>query len=78
LTAKGKSLNNCFALSDTSGKWYWADTKIDGKDIVLTSKDVQSPTKVQYAWQSNPYAPLYNSLDLPMQPFNVKLEFGNR
>ena len=76
LTAKGKSLDNCFALADTSGKWYWADAKIDGNDIVLSSKDVQAPVKVQYAWQSNPYSPLYNSFDLPMQPFNELIVSG--
>ena len=76
LTAKGKSLNNCFALADTSGKWYWANAKVNGNDIVLNSREVQSPTKVQYAWQTNPYAPLYNTLDLPMQPFKESILGG--
>ena len=70
---KGANLENCFAISDTAGKWYWAEARIDRKELVLHSKEVDKPTKVQYGWQNNPYTPLYNQVDLPMQPFNVKL-----
>ena len=70
LMDKGNSLNNSFALSDSTGKWFWADAKIDGKTILLSSKDVSRPTQVQYAWQSNPIATVYNAEGLPMVPFN--------
>lgn len=73
LINKGNSLNNSFALSDSAGKWFWADAIIDGKTILLSSKDVSRPTQVQYAWQSNPIATVYNAEGLPMIPFNEKI-----
>ena len=71
--AQYSNLNHCFALADTSGKWHWAEAKIDGNEVVLSSSEVDVPVKVQYAWQNNPNAPLYSQLNLPMQPFNCKL-----
>jgi sialate O-acetylesterase len=73
LVNKGNSLSNSFALSDSSGKWFWADAIIDGKTILLSSKEVSRPIKVQYAWQSNPIATMYNAEGLPMVPFNEKI-----
>lgn len=73
LKSTADSLNKCFAVADESGKWFWADAKIDGKNILITCKEVPHPVKLQYAWQNNPIAPLYNQEGLPMLPFNEKL-----
>jgi sialate O-acetylesterase len=62
-----------FALADDTGKWGWAEAVIDGQDIVVSATDIQHPVKVQYAWQSNPEAPLYNQEGLPMVPFNESI-----
>lgn len=62
-----------FALADSTGIWYWANAFIDGQTIVVSSKEVLRPVKVQYAWQSNPMATLYNASGLPMIPFNEKI-----
>jgi len=62
-----------FAIADTNGKWFWAEAKIDGQDIIVSSKDVTKPTKVQYAWQTNPDCNLYNTEGLPIIPFNSTL-----
>ena len=70
LKSTADSLNKCFAIADESGKWFWGDAKIDGKNILITCKEVQHPMKLQYAWQNNPIAPLYNIEGLPMLPFN--------
>jgi len=73
LVAKGGQPINCIALSNQTGKWFWADVRIDGNQLIVSSPDVKIPVGVQYAWQSNPYAPLYNSEGLPMVPFNEKI-----
>lgn len=67
-----------FALADSTGKWVWANAVIDGQSIVVSSKDILLPVKVQYAWQSNPIATLYNSSGLPMVPFNEKVTQLNK
>lgn len=59
-----------FAVSDSTGKWTWADAVIDGQSIIVSSHDVLYPVRVQYAWQSNPEASLFNTAGLPMIPFN--------
>jgi len=73
LNTKDAQISNCFALADSSGKWYWAVARIDGNDIVLSCKDVKAPVEVQYGWQSNPAVPLYNTEGLPMIPFKEKI-----
>ena len=73
LLNKGNSLVQNFALADSTGKWFWADAFIDGQTIYVHSKYVLHPVRVQYAWQSNPIATLYNKEGLPMIPFNEKV-----
>ncbi len=73
LKLKDIKLNKSFALEDSTGKWYWADGLIEGSDIVVSSEHVRYPVSVQYAWQSNPMAPVYNAEGLPMLPFNEKI-----
>lgn len=67
--AAGASIQG-FAISDSSGKWVWADAQIDGQSIVVSAADVLYPFRIQYAWQSNPLVTLYNTAGLPMIPFN--------
>ena len=45
--------------------------KIDGKDVVVWSKDVTKPVAVRYAWADNPICNLYNAVDLPASPFRT-------
>jgi sialate O-acetylesterase len=73
LVNKGNSPIAGFAVSDSSGKWFWANAFIDGQTIVVSSKEVLHPVRVQYAWQSNPMVTLYNSSGLPVIPFNEKV-----
>ena len=62
-----------FAVSDSTGKWHWANASIDGQTIIVHCDNVSGPIFVQYAWQSNPATPLYNSAGLPMLPFNERV-----
>jgi sialate O-acetylesterase len=61
-----------FEIAGSDGKWAWADAKIDGETIVLSSKDVPKPTMVQFAFnRKNSFANLYNKDGLPALMFTT-------
>ena len=61
-----------FALADASGRWHWADARIEGGRVILQSDAVETPTLVRYAWANNPVAAtLVNAENLPAAPFEV-------
>ncbi len=63
-----------FAVAGSDEKWVWGEAKIVGNDIIVSSKAITTPVRVQYAWQSNPDCNLYNAEDLPTVPFNVEIK----
>ena len=70
LKSVGDKLDS-FAIAGDDGKFVWADAKIDGETVVLTSPSVTKPTKVKYAFAQNPTASLYNAEGLPAEPFQA-------
>jgi len=71
VTAPGEAPKH-FAVAGADKKWYWADAKIDGKDIVLTCDKVQAPVAVRYAYRAYPDGVnVYNAAGLPMVPFRT-------
>ena len=70
LFAKGGKLEE-FSIAGEDRKWHWADARIEGDSIVVSSPEVPKPTQVRYAWQSNPAATLYNGAGLPAVPFRT-------
>jgi sialate O-acetylesterase len=53
-------------------KFYWADARIDGNTVVVSSRSVPSPIAVRYAWGNNPdRANLFNADGLPASPFRT-------
>jgi len=58
-----------FALAGKDRMFVWANAKIDGSSVVVTSPAVPNPVAVRYAWDSNPQASLYNDAGLPAVPF---------
>jgi len=60
-----------FAIAGADHKYHWADAKIDGDSVVVSSKDVPSPIAVRYAWAANPACNLYNGAGLPAVPFRT-------
>lgn len=70
LVAKGEKLTG-FAIAGEDKKFVWADAKIDGDSIVVSSAEVKSPVAVRYAWANNPECNLYNKADLPAGPFRT-------
>lgn len=61
-----------FALADSDGRWYWADARIEGDDVVVWNDAVPDPAAVRYAWADNPEdAMLTNAAGLPAAPFST-------
>lgn len=70
LVAKG-SLAKSFAVMGSTGKWTWADARIEGSNVVVSAKGVVAPMYIRYAWDEDPNAPLYNKEGLPAVPFRI-------
>ena len=70
LVAKNGRLEE-FSVAGADRKWFWADAKIEGDAVVVSSPNVPEPKAVRYAWQSNPNATLFNGAGLPAGPFRT-------
>ncbi len=70
-TASQKGTLRGFAVAGKDRRWHWADAKIEGANVVVSSTEVPHPVAVRYAWGHNPAANLYNGADLPAVPFRT-------
>lgn len=70
LIAKGGKLNG-FAIAGRDREFVWADAKIEGDTIVVSSAKVDKPVAVRYGWDENPIISLYNKEGLPASPFRT-------
>jgi sialate O-acetylesterase len=61
-----------FAIAGADKKWHWAEARIEGSSVVLSSPSVSQPAAVRYAFSNNPAnANLYNKEGLPAAPFRT-------
>jgi sialate O-acetylesterase len=61
-----------FAIAGADRRFVWADARIEGTTVIVSSPQVQSPVAVRYAWANNPTrASLYSSGGLPAVPFRT-------
>jgi sialate O-acetylesterase len=61
-----------FAIAGADRRFVWADARIDGNLVVVSSPQVPSPVAVRYAWGNNPAtASLYGKSGLPAVPFRT-------
>ncbi|HPD15291.1 MAG TPA: sialate O-acetylesterase [Planctomycetota bacterium] len=60
-----------FAIAGEDLKFVWAEARIDGETVVVSSPKVEKPVAVRYAWGNNPICNLYNKADLPACPFRT-------
>jgi sialate O-acetylesterase len=58
-----------FSVAGSDRQWHWADARIDGDTVIVSSPEVPAPVAVRYAWQANPRATLVNGAGLPAAPF---------
>ena len=70
LVVKGAKLEE-FQIAGDDHKWYWADARIDGDTVVVSSPSVPNPKEVRYAWQGDPTATLFNGAGFPAGPFRT-------
>jgi sialate O-acetylesterase len=73
LIAKGRyGYLHGFSIADVDRKFVWAQARIEGNTVVVSSEEVKNPVAVRYAWANNPEdANLYNSEGLPASPFRT-------
>lgn len=72
LEAKGGGALKYFSIAGEDKKFVWAEAKIDGETIVVSSPAVAKPVAVRYAWADNPEGcNLYNKEGLPATPFRT-------
>lgn len=60
-----------FVIAGADRKFVWAEAKIEGDTVVVSSTDVSEPASVRYAWAANPICNLYNKSGLPASPFRT-------
>lgn len=71
LRVKGGNALKGFAIAGIDKKFYWAEAKIEGNEVVVSSPNVADPIAVRYGWANNPICNLYNQADLPASPFRT-------
>jgi len=60
-----------FSIGGADRKFHWANARIDGESIAVSSPDVVFPVAVRYAWAGSPECNLYNKEGLPASPFRT-------
>ena len=60
-----------FAIAGEDKKFVWADAKMEGDHVIVSSAAVKSPVAVRYAWADNPECNLVNAAGLPASPFRT-------
>jgi len=71
LVAGGSESLKGFSIAGADQKFVWADAKIDGNTVVVSSDKVTEPVAVRYGWADNPVCNLYNKEGLPASPFRT-------
>lgn len=71
-TVRGGRKPGQFAIAGDDMKFFWADARIKGEQVILKSGKVKKPVAARYAWADNPAgANLYNREGLPAAPFRT-------
>ncbi len=70
LKANGSALYG-FTIAGEDKKFHWAQARIEGDEVVVSSPDVPNPVAVRYGWANNPICNLYNVDGLPASPFRT-------
>lgn len=71
LEAQGDAELRGFAIAGADGKFHWANARIDGDAVVVSSPEVANPVAVRYAWGDSPPCNLFNKNGLPASPFRT-------
>ena len=61
-----------FQIAGNDQKFVWADARIEGNQVIVSSASIKNPAAVRYAWADNPEGcNLYNAAGLPACPFRT-------
>ncbi len=60
-----------FAIAGADRRFVWAEARIEGTTVVVSSPQVPAPVAVRYAFADNPAGNLENAADLPASPFRT-------
>lgn len=60
-----------FAIAGADRRFVWAEARIEGETVVVSSPSVPRPVAVRYAWADNPIGNLHNKAGLPASPFRT-------
>jgi sialate O-acetylesterase len=60
-----------FSIAGKDRQWNWAEAKVEGDSVIVSSSKVPDPQAARYAWQANPAATLFNGAGLPAVPFRT-------
>lgn len=71
LVARGGEPLKGFAVAGADRKFVWAEAKIEGEAVLVSSPSVADPVAVRYAWADNPVCNLGNKARLPACPFRT-------
>jgi sialate O-acetylesterase len=66
-----KSQLEGFQICGADHRWVWAEAKIEGDTVMVSSPQVRDPVAVRYGWAANPTVNLYNGAGLPADPFRT-------
>ena len=60
-----------FVIAGPDSSFVWADARIDGSSVIVSSPLVPDPVAVRYGWANNPNLNLRNGAGLPASPFRT-------
>lgn len=60
-----------FAIAGADKKFVWAEAKISGDSVLVSSPQITEPVAVRYGWANHPITSLYNQAGLPAAPFRT-------
>jgi sialate O-acetylesterase len=70
MEAQGETLRG-FAIAGPDRKFHWAEARIEGEAVIVSSETVSHPVAVRYAWADSPECNLFNKEGLPASPFRT-------
>jgi sialate O-acetylesterase len=71
LEARGGPGLQGFSIAGSDRIFHWADARLDGDTVLVSSPDVADPVAVRYAWADSPQCNLFNRDGLPASPFRT-------
>jgi sialate O-acetylesterase len=70
LESRGGELTG-FAIAGEDRKFVWAQARIEGDKVVVSSPQVEKPVAVRFGWADFPVVNLWNKAGLPATPFRT-------